>query len=59
MPWEQGQVVVGFSRTRTVRKMAVVSNMRSDEIARALWIVMSRVNQWTAMLENIIRQLRR
>lgn len=57
MPWEKGQVVVGFSRTRTVRKMAVVSNMRSDEIARALWIVMSRVNQWTAMLENIIRQL--
>ena len=57
MPWEQGQVVVELSRTRTADRMAVVSDMDHETIARELWLVMSRVTQWTAMIENIINQL--
>ena len=57
MPWEQGQVVVELSRTRTADRMAVVSDMNHEIIVRELWLVMSRVTQWTAMIENIINQL--
>lgn len=57
MPWEKGQVVVGFSRTRLARLMMVVSNMQGTEVALRLWEVLCKVNQWTAMTENIIKQI--
>lgn len=57
MPWEKGQVVVGLSRTRLARLMVVVSNMTNTQVALKLWGVLCKVDQWTAMTENIIKQI--
>lgn len=57
MPWERGQVVVDVSRIKHHDYMKIVSDMTKEDLARKLWGILTKVTQWSAMTENILKQL--
>ena len=57
-PWESGQVVVGLSRTKSCKQITIVSDMKDKkDVVDALWECLIRINQWTALVEQIIYKL--
>ena len=51
-PWEKGQIVVCFSRTKTSAAMIIVGDVRF--VTQKLWELITTANQWTQMMENIL-----
>ena len=57
-PWESGQVVVGLSRTKSCKQITIVSDMKDKkDVVDALWDCLIRINQWTALVEQIVDKL--
>ncbi len=54
-PWEKEQVVVAFSRTRTMADMIIVG--RQNFVIDKIWQLITKPNQWTSMMENILQMV--
>ena len=52
-PWEKEQVVVIFSRTKRAKDIIIVGPDK-DWIVDKLWDLVTKGNQWTQMMENIL-----
>ena len=55
-PWEQGQCVVGFSRSPSLEYLGILSDKDINWVVEHLYGVLCKQNQWTEYMENLINE---